>query len=826
MEKQNFTDYYKQAYQKVKNTNIQLASQAASKEQSVLELRQKYERIAGNPVARFFYKLKGLPAKWKEGGKTVLKDSACGESSVSVKRYEKNLLFQKEPYQYWIGEHESAVHTDRTVDVIRENMMEKYGVTENESKTEIIFMEDCKASFSLEQTQKSYLLFVTKQGRIGRQALQRIDSYFEKYPHVSLIYGGEDRIEKTPEGGESRKKPWFKPAYSPDTLLSYFYFGNVFAVRKESYSSVPWLGSDNYRENIYDFVLKAEELSAKDREDLNPTSDMADISSAGNTGNIGRMGNGEEKIAALGEILFHGTEKEDKTTLVMDETAIEGVWGYEKEYEKIKLDALRRRGIRGYLEEGNIPGVDHVCFEAKGKVSVIILSKDHPEILEKCIRSVLEKTDYPDMEIIVVDNGSYETNRIRSEELGRTYGFRYICEPMDFNFSAMCNIGAKEAKGEYLLLLNDDIEVIESGYMKRMAGQASVSGVGAVGAKLWYPDGLTIQHTGITNLSIGPAHKLTGAWDDRMYYDGRNVFTFNYLAVTGACLMVRKELYEKVGGMDEDLPVAYNDVAFCLKLHKAGYRNVLRNDAILLHHESLSRGLDEKDQKKAARLLKEKKKLYRRYPEYEGYDPYYSPWLTQNSPEYRCGSTFECQRDEVKKPITEKILKKDAKALKEKQLVFFIDEARVMQEEEETPAESMSMVQNHGVMRITGWSVLRDADNCHYKRSLLLEEAEGKKLYATEIMSYLREDVAELYGETGGDVRGKEAGGAVGEGNGGKRAGKGKRTNRESRIELSGLVARFRLKTVKKGRYRVGVLYEDMLSDRMYYRISDRIVEI
>lgn len=210
-----------------------------------------------------------------------------------------------------------------------------------------------------------------------------------------LFMEGKTGSKKRRREEKAGKKPWFKPAYSPDTLLSYFYFGNVFAVRKESYSSVPWLGSDNYRENIYDFVLKAEELSAKDREDLNPTSDMADISSAGNTGNIGRMGNGEEKIAALGEILFHGTEKEDKTTLVMDETAIEGVWGYEKEYEKIKLDALRRRGIRGYLEEGNIPGVDHVCFEAKGKVSVIILSKDHPEILKNVSGPSLRKQTIP-----------------------------------------------------------------------------------------------------------------------------------------------------------------------------------------------------------------------------------------------------------------------------------------------------------------------------------------------------------------------------------------------------------------------------------------------
>lgn len=777
LEKYDFTDYYKQAYQKEKHRNIQLASEAASKEQSVLELRQKYERIAGNPVVRLFNKVESFPKNIKEGKGALPKDTVCGENSVSVRQYEKNLFFQKNPYQYWINEHEGAVRTDRTADTIRENMMEKYSVMENESKTEVVFMEECREAFSVEITEKPYLLFVSKEGRIGAETLRLVDNCFDKNPKVSMLYGCEDCIIKTSEGEERREKPWFKPVYSPETLLSFFYFGNVFAVRKERFAGIKWLGENSFRENIYDFVLKAEESLGE---------------------------SAKEGIVLLEEVLFHKSESAVSSGMTTDNTITDDIWGYEQEYEKIKLEALRRRGYQGYLEESNVPGVYNVCYETKGKVSVIILSKDHPDLLEACIKSIREKTDYPDYEIIVVDNGSYETNRIKSEELGRKYDFKFICEPMDFNFSAMCNLGAKAANGEYLLLLNDDIEVIEGSYMKRMAGQASVSGIGAVGAKLWYPDGITIQHAGITNLAIGPAHKLAGALDDRRYYDGRNLFGFNYLAVTAACMMVRKELYEKIGGMDETMPVAYNDVAFCFKLHKEGYRNVLRGDAVLLHHESFSRGLDEKDKEKAERLLEERKNLYRKYPEYEGYDPYYSPWLVQNAPEYRFGSSFEYQRDEVKKPLAEWGLKKD---IKESRFPVSIDEVCILKETEEMPAESMTMAKNSGVMKITGWSVLENADNCHYKRSLILEEAEGKKQYITEIMPYLREDVAQLYQEKAIMSHKKGSDG-------------------EKRIELAGLVARFELKSLKRGSYKLGILYEDMLSDKMYYRMTDRRIEI
>ena len=225
-------------------------------------------------------------------------------------------------------------------------------------------------------------------------------------------------------------------------------------------------------------------------------------------------------------------------------------------------------------------------------VSVIIPSKDNVKVYERCIQTLYEKTAYKNFEVIHVDNGSSEENKRGYENIARTYGVQYHYQPMNFNFSAMCNIGAKQAKGSYLLFLNDDIEIIKGDWLERMLGQAMQQHVGAVGAKLLYPGIGNIQHTGVINLSQGPVHCFANMPDDVIYDFCRNKLDFNYSAVTGACLLLSREKFDAVGGFEEELPVAYNDVDLCFKLTEQGYFNVLRNDAVLYHHESVSRGYD------------------------------------------------------------------------------------------------------------------------------------------------------------------------------------------------------------------------------------------
>ena len=227
--------------------------------------------------------------------------------------------------------------------------------------------------------------------------------------------------------------------------------------------------------------------------------------------------------------------------------------------------ALVRRGIKGSLESGQNPDLYHVvydtsisgaerCARALGiqrhvspnyVVSVVVPSRDHPEILERCLKSFRDKTAYRYYEWIVVDNGSNAENRAAMEELSRKYGFRYIYEEMPFNFSKMCNLGARQAEGDLLLFMNDDMEIIEKSWLERMAGQALQPETGAVGAKLWYAGTQKIQHAGITNMQIGPSHKLVTFPDDRDYYYGHNEVVCDMIGVTGACLMVSRAKYEQ-----------------------------------------------------------------------------------------------------------------------------------------------------------------------------------------------------------------------------------------------------------------------------------------
>lgn len=232
---------------------------------------------------------------------------------------------------------------------------------------------------------------------------------------------------------------------------------------------------------------------------------------------------------------------------------------------------------------------------SREKVSIIIANKDHEADLRRVISSVLEKTTYDNYEIIVVENNSTEPRIFAYyEELKAHPRIKVVTYEGEFNYSKINNLGAANAEGAYLLLLNNDTQVITVNWLEEMMMYAQRADVGAVGAKLYYPD-YTIQHAGIV-LGLG-AHRTAGHSHykvnrENLGYMGRLCYAQNVSAVTGACLMVRKELFEEVGGLNEELAVALNDVDFCLKLREKGYWNVWTPFAELFHFESNSRGLD------------------------------------------------------------------------------------------------------------------------------------------------------------------------------------------------------------------------------------------
>ncbi|MBR5376126.1 MAG: glycosyltransferase [Lachnospiraceae bacterium] len=248
--------------------------------------------------------------------------------------------------------------------------------------------------------------------------------------------------------------------------------------------------------------------------------------------------------------------------------------------------------------------------EEDAAASIVILSKDHPEMLGRCVDSVLASDPPEGTQIIIVDNGSSAENKKLYRALQKEKKFDYIHKPCEFNFSKLCNTGAGMAKGEFLIFLNDDIEVPVLGrhFVQRLTGQAAKKHAGAVGMKLLYPESRCIQHCGIFMQKCGPSHKLCGFPDEEEQYFGWNRKTVNVTAVTGACLCIRKELFAKLNGFDEKLPLAYNDVDLCIRLMNRGLKNICINDMYLYHLESATRKDDTQDREAYLRL-----KEYREY---------------------------------------------------------------------------------------------------------------------------------------------------------------------------------------------------------------------
>lgn len=262
------------------------------------------------------------------------------------------------------------------------------------------------------------------------------------------------------------------------------------------------------------------------------------------------------------------------------------------------------------------------------KVSIIIANKDHYEDLSRCITSILDKTTYENYEIIVVENNS-TTQEIREyyEEIRRHPKIRVVKYEGDFNYSRINNLGASYADGEFILLLNNDTQVITVNWIEELLMYGQREDVGAVGAKLYYED-KTIQHAGIV-LKLG-AHRTAGHSHykvniENVGYMGRLCYAQDVSAVTGACLLVRKKWFDELGGLDEGFAVALNDVDFCLRLREKGLLNVFTPFAELYHFESKSRGLDDKDEK-AIRYEQESEKFRRKWKAVlDAGDPYYNP---------------------------------------------------------------------------------------------------------------------------------------------------------------------------------------------------------
>ena len=447
-----------------------------------------------------------------------------------------------------------------------------------------------------------FLVFDASLGILREESERTVYEYLKNNPLALMLYGDEDyfAVSKDFNDGDSIKAGrairFFKPCFSPDTLSSFDYI-NAFAVNGEVLNNVLEEFEDEYikldKESLlYSLTIDicAKLTREKKEKSIQHISSVfvsfpIAIDSASKANDLNESG----------EMLYAEFKK------------IPPLFSDEK-YKNIRQKAIEKLDL---ISSNNNPSV-----------SLIIPSKDNPDMLISCIDK-LNLSGEKNVEVIVVDNGSNKENKERIEEYLNNLDFenKYIHDVYEFNYSKMNNIAAKEAKGEVLILLNDDIEASGNEWIQKIAGMATAKKAGCVGCKLVYPDG-KIQHVGIAGGVDGPAHKFMGEEDEEKVGFGDNTMNKNVLAVTGACLAVRKELYEEAGGLFEDLKVGYNDVDLCMTLFEKGYRNILLNDIKLVHHESVSRGRDAKNRIKSERLYNEKEILKERHKSLMTIDPY------------------------------------------------------------------------------------------------------------------------------------------------------------------------------------------------------------
>lgn len=412
-----------------------------------------------------------------------------------------------------------------------------------------------------------------------------------------FLYSDEDKL--TPDGRFT--EPFFKPDWSPDTLMSLMYTCHVSCIRKTLVQEVGGLRSLYDGAQDWDLVLRVTERTSR--------------------------------IVHIPRVLYHWRIVPGSTSGTFDAKPQALV-----AQKELRLDALRRRGLTGQIEDvGPSKAYSRVRYFPQGapKVSIVIPSKNNGAILRQCLTSIHGKTTGVAYEVVVIDNGSSEPDTLATlAELGADARVKVVRDERPFNFSQLCNVGAAAGSGDILLFLNDDTEVLSGDWLERMVGYAQLPHAGAVGAKLLYPRSLRVQHVGVTNLAPGPSHAFLGMGRDEPGHFSRAVLEYDWIAVTGACLMVARDRFEAVGGYDETFPIAYNDVDLCYRLLKAGYFNIVCTAVELLHHESLSRGLDHVDSAKMKRLQREKQRLDMVHPEFYLRDPFFNENLHPSDVRY------------------------------------------------------------------------------------------------------------------------------------------------------------------------------------------------
>lgn len=445
-----------------------------------------------------------------------------------------------------------------------------------------------------------FIAFADHDDELTPNALFECVKAINEKPQTLVIYTDEDKMSMD---GHKFFQPHFKPDYNPDLLCTVNYICHLFVVSRKVIEKVGGLRSEFDGAQDYDFVLRCVE-AVKD-----------------------------EEICHIPKILYHWRCHEDSTA----ENPESKLYAFEAGRRAVQAH-YERTGIHAEVFKGEYLGLYRTKFirDHDPLISIIIPNKDHIDDLKRCMESIEQKSTYKNYEYIIVENNSTDsaTFEYYKKLEAENPKVRMVYWDGVFNYSAINNYGASFAKGEYLLLLNNDTEIINPDCLEELLGYCMRKDVGAVGARLYYEDD-TIQHAGVVIGFGGIAgHCFVQQKRGTTGYCHRIICAQDYSAVTAACMMVKKSAFDAVGGLSEELAVAFNDIDFCMKLRKAGYLIVYNPYAELYHYESKSRGLEDTPEK-VARFNKEIATFEKKWPEIlKNGDPYYNPNLTLKSQDF------------------------------------------------------------------------------------------------------------------------------------------------------------------------------------------------
>lgn len=429
---------------------------------------------------------------------------------------------------------------------------------------------------------------------LEKDALYEIVKAINSKKHPDIIYTDEDKVTMD---GKRYFDPHFKSDFNLDLLRSNNYICHIFVVAKKIVDQIGEFRSEYDGAQDYDFILRCCEKASY--------------------------------IYHIPKILYHWRSHPGSTA----GNPASKMYAYENGKKAVAAH-YQRVGIDAEVTMTPYWGRYRSVLAVKGepKISIIIPNKDHVKDLDRCLTSIYEKSTYQNYEVIVVENNSTEEETfVYYEQIQHAHeNLKVICWKDIFNYAAINNEAARQATGEYLIFLNNDVEVITENWMEEMLGYCQRDDVGIVGAKLYYPDD-TVQHAGVI-LGLGAAHAaghvFYGVPRAAFTYRGQTNSTQDLSAVTAACMMVKKSIHEKIGGFNQELQVAFNDVDYCLRVRKLGKLVVFQAFVELYHYESQSRGLEDTEEKKA-RFEKEAALFRNTWKKIlDKGDPYYNPNLT------------------------------------------------------------------------------------------------------------------------------------------------------------------------------------------------------